>query len=196
MRIVRSIARTAATVAAAAAVVVLAVVAGGGSGVSTATAGLDGSCAASASFRSTGLIVDARSDDILTVARSDTVDWQAAVESAPGTYRGSIWLELPPPFGRVEIDSWSGTTSTRATSGTEQYTLPKAVPARARFTLGGEHVDDHGTCTGELSLRLAGNPFTSPITWIGLGGTAASGVGLVSVLRPVFARVIRQEGLG
>lgn len=152
----------------------------------------DQGCQATAWFRDADVVVDVASigaDEVVTVRRSDTVDWQASVAAPPGDHEGSVWVDLPPPLGRVEIDSWSGSTSARSSSGTEEYDLPKAVPAGVRFTVSGEHRDDQGTCTGTVTLAIEGSPWSSPVTWAGLGATAATGVGLAMAMRPVFTRV-------
>ncbi len=152
----------------------------------------DQGCQATVWFRDADVVVDAASvgaDEVVTVRRSDTVDWQASVDAPPGDYEGSVWVDLPPPLGRVEIDSWSGSSETMSNTGTEEYDLPKAVPAGVQFTVSGEHRDDQGTCTGTVTLAIDGSPWSSPVTWAGLGATAAAGVGLVAAMRPVFTRV-------
>lgn len=163
---------------------------GGARSDGTVLAELDGdpTCAASGWFRDADLVVDADTTDVVVVPRTDRVDWQGSVVAAPGRYEGSVWLELPPPFGRVEIDSWQGTTTTRSNAGTEEYALPKALPGGVRFTVAGEHTDEQGTCSGRVTVELEGGPLGSPITWGALGATALAGVGLVAALRPVFVR--------
>lgn len=148
----------------------------------------DPTCAASGWFRDADLVVDADTTEVVVVPRTDRVDWQGSVVAAPGRYEGSVWLELPPPFGRVEIDSWQGTTTTRSNAGTEEYALPKALPGGVRFTVAGEHTDEQGTCSGRVTVELEGGPLGSPITWGALGATALAGVGLVAAMRPVFVR--------
>ena len=118
------------------------------------------------------------------------MDWQASVRSAPGEYAGSLWVDLPPPLGRMEIDSWSGASQTVTNAGTEEYKLPKLVPAGVEFTVSGQHVDANGTCSGSITMKIDGSPLSSPITWVGLGGTAATGIGLTVMLRPLFRRVV------
>jgi hypothetical protein len=160
----------------------------GGGDVVLAELDGDPTCGATGWFRDADLVVDAATADVVVVPRSDRVDWQGWVVDAPGRYEGSVWLELPPPFGRVEIDSWQGTTATRSNAGTEEYALPKALPGGVRFTVAGEHTDEQGTCSGHVIVELEGGPLGSPITWGALGATALAGVGLVAALRPVFVR--------
>ena len=148
----------------------------------------ESTCRASGSFRTSGIVVDATATGVVTVPRRDTVSWQASVPSPPAAYSGSVWVDLPPPFGRVEIESWSGVSQSVTNAGTEEYDLPKLVPAGVEFTVSGEHVDANGTCSGSITIEIDGSPLSSPITWVGLGGAAATGIGLTMALRPLFRR--------
>ena len=102
-------------------------------GAPAATAELEGTngCQASGAFREGGFTVDARAvgDALVVVPRSDTVDWQGSVAAPPGAYSGSISVELPKPFGTLEIDSWAGNSQTMSNAGTHEYDLPSLVPA-------------------------------------------------------------------
>jgi hypothetical protein len=147
-------------------------------------------CEATGTWREGGFTVDAATaTGVITIPRSDTVDWEASVAAPPGPYSGSIWVELPPPFGQTEIDSWSGDSQTTSNSGTEEYDLPALVPAGVEIIVGGEHTDQNGTCTGSVTVEIDGGPFSSPVTAISLAGTAATGAGLAAMLRPMFRRV-------
>ena len=44
------------------------------------------------------------------VRRTDDVDWKGSITGPTGdnAYSGSIKVDLPPPFGSLSIDSWSG----------------------------------------------------------------------------------------
>ena len=72
-------------------------------GSSPAAAQLDGGCSASGQWQDTDLFVDAETvgDEVVTIPRKDTVSWEGSVNAPPGVHHGSIWLELPPPFGSV-----------------------------------------------------------------------------------------------
>lgn len=163
---------------------------------STAGAGIDGisgsnGCAASGSWRKAGITVDAATaNGVITIPRSDTVDWQGSVAAAPGKYHGSVWVELPPPFGSVEVDSWKGDSQTTSNSGAHEYDLPKLVPAGVEFTVAGDHADENGTCSGSVKVKVAGGKFDSPLTPVSLVGTAATGAGLLGALRPLFRKVM------
>jgi len=158
--------------------------------VSASIEGTNG-CRATATWRGAGLTVDAATaTGVIVIPRKDTVDWQGSVAAAPGAYAGSVWVELPPPFGHVEVDSWHGNSQTTANAGAHEYSLPKTVPAGVEFTVGGEHSDQNGSCSGSLTVEVDGSAFDSPLTAVSLVGTAASGAGLTALLRPLFRRVV------
>ena len=148
-------------------------------------------CQASGTWREAGLTVDAATaTGVITIPRSDTVDWQASVAAPPGPYSGSVWVELPPPFGRVEIDSWSGDSQTTSNSGSYDYDLPSLVPAGVEIVVAGDHADANGSCSGSVSVQIDGGPFSSPLTAVSLLGTAITGVGMAALLRPLFGKVV------
>lgn len=153
-----------------------------------ASAHLDGGCQASGTWRNAGISVDAIAigDEVVTVPRSDTVDWMGSVSGPPGEHSGAIWLELPPPFGTVEIDNWGGSGETTSNSGSEDYDLPKLLPAGVIFTVAGEHSDANGNCTGYVNLKLEGSALSSPITWVSLAATVGLGAALFMLLKPLF----------
>lgn len=147
-------------------------------------------CQATGSWREAGIVVDANSaTGVVVIPRADTVDWEASVAAPPGSYRGSVWVELPPPFGQIEIDSWSGDSQTTSNSGSHEYDLPSTVPAGVDIVVGGEHIDQNGTCSGTVTVQLDGGPFSSPLTAISLAGTAVTGLGMAALLRPMFRKV-------
>jgi hypothetical protein len=146
-----------------------------------------GSCLVTATWAGSGISVDsaaANPDSVIEIPRSDTVAWTTQlVGPQGGTERqiaGSLTLALPAPLGTVTIDDWSGSSNTVTNSGTRAYDLPALVPAGVVFTVRGEHHED-GTvfCAGSASLRIAGGPFDSPLTWASLVLTAILGVALL-----------------
>lgn len=161
----------------------------GSSRVATADLTSDDGCKASGSWVSSGLVVDATAKGTVTVPGKDTVQWTGSVSGPPGSYAGSMWIELPPPFGKVTIRSWKGDSQTTSNAGDEKYSLPSFVPAGAVFTVSGRHVDANGTCAGTVKLKLDGSPLSSPSTWVALGGTVVSGAGLAALIRGMFTRV-------
>lgn len=149
----------------------------------------DNGCQASGTWREAGISVDAATvDGVVTIPRSDTVDWQESVAAPPGPYTGSVWVELPPPFGQFELDSWSGDSQNTSNAGSRQYDLPALVPAGVEFVVGGEYADQNGTCTGSVSVQIDGGPFSSPLTAVSLAGTALAGAGMAALLRPMFRK--------
>ena len=165
-------------------------------GAPTASAQLDSTngCQGSGVFIDGGFAVDAAAigDELVTVPRSDTVQWQGSVAAPPGVYAGSISVELPPPFGSMEIDSWSGNSQTTSNAGVEEYDLPSLVPAGVEFKVVGAHTDVNGTCSGYVRMTVEGGAFDSPLTAISLVGTAATGAGLAALLRPLLRPVTRK----
>jgi hypothetical protein len=145
-------------------------------------------CQALGTFREDGLTVDAESigDAVVEVPRSDAVDWQASVGAPPGVYSGDIAVDLPPPFGEVQIDSWEGESDSTFNVGAKDYDLGSLVPAGAEFRIVGSHTDENGSCTGYVNLEIKGGPFDSALAPISLAATAAAGVGLFFTARPLF----------
>lgn len=176
MRFLRS-----ATAAAAMAVGLLA-----SAGVAHAGDGVSGPCTATGTFVGSGVSVDNTTTGTVTVLRSDTVDWSASVDGPPGSYQGSVWLELPWPFPSVDIDSWSGDSQTTSNAGTKSYDLPGFVPAGVEFDVAGAHTDANGTCSGSITLVVDGGPFGSPVTWASLGLSVASLLTFLWLLKPLF----------
>lgn len=170
---------------------VVGIVLAGSAGKAAAHLESDNGCQASGTFREGGLDVDAASvgDKVVVILPKDTVDWQGSVEAPPGVYSGSISVELPPPFGKVEIDSWKGDSQTTSNTGAREYDLPSLVPSGVEFKVVGSHADENGSCTGYVNLEVKGGPFDSPLALVSLVGTAATGVGLLAALRPLFRRV-------
>ena len=158
--------------------------------VASAQLSSDDGCKATATWTN-GLQVDATHTGTVTVPRSDVVQWVGSVTAAPGPYHGSVWIELPPPFGKVQLHSWSGNSATTSNAGQEKYDIPKLVPGGAVFTVSGEHIDANGTCAGSVDLSISGGALGSPVTWVALGGTAVSGLSLAALLRPLFRVVTK-----
>lgn len=148
----------------------------------------DNGCAGSGIFRDDGQTVDAEAigDDVVTIPRSDTVDWQGSVTAPPGAYSGKIGLDLPPPFGEVPIDTWKGDSEATTNAGARDYDLPTLVPAGVEFRVVGSHTDENGSCSGYVNLKIEGGPFDSPVIYISLAGTLITGAGAVMLLRPMF----------
>ena len=156
----------------------------------TASAELSGDCQASGDWQFSGLSVDASETGVVTIPRKDTVDWQGSVGGPPGAYAGSIWLELPPPFGKVEIDSWDGNSTNSENSGSKEYNIPKLVPAGVEIKVAGEHKDDNGLCSGSVRLQIKGGSFDSPVIWGALVLTALAGGPLALVVIAMVKAIV------
>jgi hypothetical protein len=150
----------------------------------------DNGCQGSGTFREKGLAVDAEAigDEVVTIPRSDTVDWDGSVAAPPGAYSGRIAVDLPPPFSELVVDTWKGTSENTSNSGARKYNFPKLVPAGVEFQVVGYHTDQNGYCNGYVNLQIDGGPFDSPVTPISLVATVATGAGLFGTLRPLFRR--------
>lgn len=149
-------------------------------------------CSGSGVFRSDGRSVDAQTigETVVQIERKDTVDWKGSVTGPPGAYSGNIVLDMAPPFGDIEIDSWGGNTQKTANAGTRDYHLPLLVPAGVEFKVVGSHTDEVGTCSGHVRLKIRGGVWDSPATAISLGATVVTALGLLGTLRPLFRRVV------
>ena len=147
-------------------------------------------CSGTGGWLESGLFVDAETVvGVQTIPRSDTVTWEGSVAAPPGLYSGQISVDLPPPFGEVKIDDWSGDSESTGNSGSHEYDFPSLVPAGVEFEVFGEHSDENGGCTGTVTFEIDGGPFDSPIAPISLGGTAVFALLTGLALKPMFKRV-------
>jgi hypothetical protein len=161
--------------------------------VSPANADIPGTsgCSGSGLWLEDGLFVQAETaGGVYTIPRSDTVAWEGSVAGPPGVYSGSVTVELPPPFGEVEVESWGGDSENTSNSGAEEYDLPSLVPAGVEFEVFGQHADENGSCSATITFEIDGGAFDSPITPISLGGTLVFAIATGAALWPVFKKVI------
>ena len=146
-------------------------------------------CEASGTWLDDGLVVFAETDGgVYTIPDSDTVAWEGSVAAPPGEYNGSIWLEMPPPFGGWDIDTWGGESDSPGNDGTYEYDMPSWVPAGVEFDVKGEHSDENGSCSGTIAFELDGGPFDSPAAPVALGGTAVLALLTGLALKPLFSK--------
>ena len=151
--------------------------------------GTDG-CEGSGVWVEDGLQVRAETDGgVYTIPRSDEVIWEGSVAGPPGEYSGGISVDLPPPFGEVLIDDWSGDSDSTSNLGVHKYDFPSMVPAGVEFEVYGEHADENGGCSGIITFEIEGGPFDSPLTPIALGGTVLLAILTGLALKPMFKRV-------
>lgn len=164
-----------------------------GGSAAQANADVPGSsgCEGSATWLEDGLTVIAETEGgPYTIPRSDTVAWEGSVDGSTGSYTGSVSVDLPPPFGEVLIEDWSGDYNETSNSGTEEYDLPSLVPAGVEFDVYAEHIDDKGGCSTTVAFEIDGGPFDSPIAPISLGGTAVFAILTGLALKPLFVKVV------
>jgi hypothetical protein len=150
-------------------------------GTADATPGVvKGPCDGTGTFQKGGFTKTAAETGVVEIERSDDVAWQGSISGPSGElpYTGKIEVELPPPFGTLSIDSWSGTTDATSNSGTKHYDIPGAVPANVEFRVKGSHTQGSFKCTGSVKLKIKGSALT-PYSVGSLVGTAATGAGLV-----------------
>jgi hypothetical protein len=162
---------------------------------SPVSATLDGPCTVTATFQAAATTVDARvtDDEPIEIRRADSVLWEGSV-SIDGVDRpasGYVAIDLPPPLGRITIESWTGPTSVSARSGTYDYDLGPWIPAGAPVRVFGEHRENGLRCSGSVIVAVAGSPFTSPVTYAALGATALVGFAFIRLIRPLWRRVPR-----
>jgi hypothetical protein len=87
--------------------------------------------------------------------------------------------------GLAEVYTWGEDDAvTTQESGTETYEIPDIAPAGAKIVVSGSHDDTLGNCSGEVTLTLAGNPLTEPITLGMLALTLGAGALLFFAGRP------------
>jgi len=139
-----------------------------------------GPCQGSATFQKGGFTVNATEAGTVEVPRTDDVDWKGSITGPTGdnAYSGSIKVDLPPPFGSLSIDSWSGTSDATSNSGTKHYDLPGAVPANVEFTVRGSHTQGSFNCSGHVTVKIKGSSVNA-VSIGSLAATALTGVGLL-----------------
>jgi hypothetical protein len=137
-------------------------------------------CIGTGDFVKSGHHYTAADTGVDEIPRVDDVKWagQIAVPPVDSPYSGHIEVELPPPFGSVSIDSWSGTTDSVQNSDTRHYDIPGFVPANVEFSVSGSHTQGGITCSGSVKLVIEGSTF-GPFAIGTLVLTLAFGAGLV-----------------
>jgi hypothetical protein len=111
-------------------------------------------------------------------------------DTEPRETSGSVSVVLPPVIdlafgGLAEVYTWGEDDAvTTQEPGTENYDIPDIAPAGAQIVVSGSHEDTLGDCSGEVTLKLAGNPVTEPITIGMVVLTLGAGALLVLAGRP------------
>ena len=141
---------------------------------------INGPCQGSGAFEKGGFTVNATEAGTVEVPRTDDVRWTGSITGVTGDnpYSGKIEVELPPPFGSMSIDSWSGTTDATSNSGVKHYDIPGPVPANVEFEVKGAHTQGSASCNGHVTVKIKG----SSVNAVSIGTlalTALTGIGLV-----------------
>ena len=155
-----------------------------------AGATITGPCTASGTINGTTYQASASS---VTIPRSGNVTWRGAVNTGSSGKRnieGKVYLEFPPPFGKVVVanGSWDGPSSSYSNRGSYHYDLP-SVLVGPKFTLSGHHAE-RGTvvCTGTIDIQLSGSKLKNPILLASLALTVLAVLNLALVVRAKEAR--------
>ncbi len=131
------------------------------------------------------------SQDSVEIPRQADVHWRGAIRGVGSGEReinGKVYLEFPPPFGKMVIGNaeWSGPSSLYANKGVYTYDFPTALVG-PKFVLSGHHAEK-GTvvCTGTMTVQIEGSKTRNPVLIASLVLTffAILNVGLVMRARP------------
>jgi hypothetical protein len=129
-----------------------------------AQAQLAGNCTGTGTIN--GKVYDPKTQDSVTIPRGPAdVHWRGTVKgNGKRNIEGKVYLELPPPFGKLVIGSgsWDGPSSRYANNGVYSYEWP-AVLVGPKFTVLGHHAEG-GTvvCTGSMEVQIAGSKWKNP----------------------------------
>ncbi|MEY2459717.1 MAG: hypothetical protein QOG30_1547 [Acidimicrobiaceae bacterium] len=137
-------------------------------------------CIGTGHFVKSGHDYTANDAGVDEIPRVDDVQWagEIVVPATESPYSGEIKVSLPPPFGDVKVDDWSGSTDSTKNSGDKHYDIPGFVPANVEFEVSGFHTQSGVTCTGAVKIKIAGSGF-GPFSIATLILTLLSGAGLV-----------------
>jgi hypothetical protein len=152
---------------------------------------VNGPCAGSGAFKNGGFTKTAAETGVVTIPLADDVAWQGSISAPTGNvpYSGQIKVDLPPPFGSLSIDSWSGTTDSTSNNGVKHYSLPSLTPRGVEFEVSGSHTQGGVSCSGAVKLVVDGSKFGAA-TIGSLVGTVATGAVLVLAGRPRVRGVV------
>lgn len=122
--------------------------------------------------------VDANTTGVVTVPLKDTVRWQGSINE-PEHDRltdGYVRLDLPWPFGGVDIETWGKRKDGKdsfhvANQGIETYDLPSAIPRGVAMKVTGQHIDDAGTCSWDVTIQVEGSATDSVAVYPALAAT-------------------------
>lgn len=130
--------------------------------------------------------------EVVEIPLKGTVQWTGGIDipppAEPRNASGHVDIVLPPPFGLVQVGTWSSSGTLVENSGTYTYDFP-AILSGFKVKVSGKHWENtltpsgEPTCSGEVTLTLEG---TNPI------GYAAGGLSLVCIMGAYLA--IRVKG--
>jgi hypothetical protein len=137
-------------------------------------------CIGTGDFEKSGHHYTAADSGVDVVPRVDDVHWagEIVIPATESAYSGHIEVELPPPFGKVTIDTWQGSSDSTKNSGVKHYDVPGFVPANVEFEVSGAHSQGGITCTGSVKVKIDGSSF-GPFSIVTLALTLAFGAGLI-----------------
>ncbi len=162
---------------------------------------VNGPCTGTASFvkglkKSGPFTVDANTAGTITVPLKDTVNWTGSIALSPHQRPtdGYVRVDLPWPFGGVDIETWGKRKDGRpsfnvANKGTEDYDLPSVVPRGVDLKVVGEHIDDTATCSWEITIQVEGNPTDSVLVYPMLAATVVAFAGAAIAGKRRFKKV-------
>ncbi|MEY2422390.1 MAG: hypothetical protein QOI95_2457 [Acidimicrobiaceae bacterium] len=133
-------------------------------------------CQGTGDFEKSGHHYTAADAGVDEVPLEDTVHWQGSIDTAATeqAYSGSIEVQLPWPLPAMQIDSWKGSSDSTSNKGDKHYKLPSSVPRNVEFEVTGKHTQGI-TCTGHVTVVVAGSAFDSPAAPASLIGTVLTG---------------------
>ena len=118
-------------------------------------------CIGTGDFVKSGHHYTAADAGVDKIPRVDDVKWDGkiVIPATESAYSGHIDVELPPPFGKVSVDSWKGSSDSVENNGTKHYDIPGFVPANVEFDVSGSHTQGGITCSGSVKLKIEGSTF-------------------------------------
>jgi hypothetical protein len=133
--------------------------------------------------------------EVVEIPLEGTVQWTGGIDIPPPAesrdVSGHVDVKLPPPFGLVQVGTWSSSGTLVENSGTYTYDFP-AILSGFEVTVAGKHWEGtltpsgEPTCSGEVTLTLEG---TNPI------GFVAGGLSLVCIMGAYLAIRVRGGAL-
>jgi hypothetical protein len=124
----------------------------------------------------------------VVIPKQAAVRWRGAIKgSGKRVINGKIYLQLPPPFGKMVIGNgkWDGPSARYANTGVYKYDFPAALVG-PKFVLSGNHAEKGAVvCTGTVIVQLEGSKSRNPLLIASLVLTffAILNVGLVMRVR-------------